>query len=300
MLTFTGARNLYGDLTDNNSSTNLSQGDVYINEAIRNMLGIEEWPFLEKNIALATVAAQQFYNLPADVDKMTTVTITVGTTQYPIRKISSYEQWNWVNATQNVQSDTPSYFFPTNGQIGIWPIPSTSANVMTVSYNRKVRDISVADYTTGSIVSVANNGTTVIGTGTSWTANMAGKYIRITHTNEANTGDGLWYPVDSVTSTTELELGLPYLGTALSGATAAYTIGDVMIIPEKYQQGPVYYAAAQYWRKNDDSARSDRYMDVFERLAAQMKEDEGKKTTDFSLSDGDSMMIPNPNNYIWR
>jgi hypothetical protein len=129
---------------------------------------------------------------------------------------------------------------------------------------------------------------------------MVGRYIRFTKSASANGGDGYWYPISAVGSTTGLTLDRAYLGTAISAASAAYTIGDVMVIPERYQLGPVYYAASQYWYKAKDFSQGDRFLSMYEKLADQMRSDLGKKTTDFSLDDGSSYMAPNPNAYIYN
>ena len=296
MLTYTGARNIYGSLTNNTSTTNLSFGDTMINEGIHAMLGVMPWPFLEKSTTTTTVAGTQFYNIPNDVDKVISVTVTIGTQKYRPTQVVSLDEWDGINSPTGTRSTNPSYFYIFNRQIGIWPIPSASSNTITINYQRAVRDISVADFTTGTVTSIANGGTAVVGSGTSWTTNMAGKYIKFTHTSAANTGDGLWYEIASVASTTSLALTLPYLGTSISAATAAYTIGDVMIIPEKYQLGPVYYAAAEFYRKEDNQAKTDRYDQKFAALTKQMESDEGIKTTDTVIDGGfDERWIINPN-----
>lgn len=296
MLTYSGARNTFGTLSNNTSTSNLTFGDSMINEGIRMMLGIMPWPFLEKSTTATTVAGTQFYNIPSDVEKVISVTVNVGTYKYRPTQVSSLDEWDLVNSPTGVQSGNPSYYFIFNGQIGIWPIPSSNGNTITINYQRIVRDLSVADNTTGTIVSIANGGTAVVGSGTSFTTLMAGKYIRITHNGSANTGDGLWYPIASVASSTSLTLGLPYLGTSISAGSAAFTIGDCMIIPERYQMGPVYYATAEYYRKNDEESKADRYEQKYMTLTHQMEADAGIKTTDTVIDPGfNERTIINPN-----
>lgn len=298
MLTYTGSRTLFGDLTNNDETPNLTFGDTMINEGIQMMLGDIAWPFLENQRTQATVDGQQFYDLPADVDKIVSVTVVVGTTKYRPRQLFSFDQWDFVNSAQNVEANQPSYFFVYQNTFGLWPIPNSADGTITVTYKRKVRDISVADYTTGTITTIANGGTAVTGSGTSWNASMVGRYIRITYSNAANVGDGLWYEIEAVGGATSLTLARPYLGTAITAGSAAYTIGDVMIIPEKYQKGPVYYAAAEYWRKNGDVPRTDRFENMYAKLMVQMVEEYSQKTTDYVIDEGDSLSAPNPNNYV--
>lgn len=301
MLTFTGARNLFGQMTNNNSSNNLSFGDTWINEGIREMLGETAWPFLEASSTVSTVASQQFYNLPFDYSQLIDCTLTLGTVVYRPREITNRKDWDFINNTTSVTSNIPQFFFTFNNQIGLWPIPSSAiTDGLTLNYKKNVRDIAVADYTTGNIVSIANEGTAVVGSSTSWTSQMDGRFIRITLSNTANTGDNVWYQIDSVQSTTALTLARPYNGSSISAGSAAYTIGDCMVIPEKYQRAPVYYAVANYWMKeNEDNGRSQKFMQMFEDAKVQMLTEYGNKTTDPVVDDGSSYSIPNPNLFIW-
>ena len=123
----------------------------------------------------------------------------------------------------------------------------------------KIRDINITDYTTGTIVSIANDATTVTGSGTTWTTSMAGRYIRITETDAANGGDGYWYEIASVTNATTLVLKKPYQGTSIVVGSAAYRIGLITYEPEQYQMAPIYRAVAQYWDYKENMVLSERY-----------------------------------------
>jgi len=121
------------------------------------------------------------------------------------------------------------------------------------------KNLTIADYTTGSIVSVALDGTAVVGTGTSWTQEMVGSYIQIAVTQADNGGDGFWYEIATVTDTTHLTLVKPYEGVSIVAGTASYTIGQCSVIPEAYDVGIVYRATALYWDNNNDIARAKGY-----------------------------------------
>ena len=81
-------------------------------------------------------------------------------------------------------------------------------------------------------------------------ASMAGKYIRITNTGVANTGDGQWYEIASATATT-ITLVAPYEGTAIAGGTAACVIAQMSPIPEAYDMAPIYRTLALFNQIND-------------------------------------------------
>lgn len=296
MLTFTQGRNLYGQLTLNNSSDNLSFGDTMINEGIRAMLGSIPWPFLEKTGTETTVAAQQAYKLPGDLYRLIDVFIQVGTMKYNPTQVTSFDDWNRLNNPAGIQNDTATYFFVIQNNLYFWPTPASSSNTITYSYLVQNRDLSLADYTTGTIVTATNGSRTITGSGTSWAAGMAGMWIKITPTTAANGGDGLWYQVDTVDSATQITLVREYAGTSISAGSAAYTLGDCSPIPEKYQRGPVYFAAAEYFRKNNDMGRAEYFQRMYDDTLRGLTEDEATKTTSNVVDDGTIFSPPvNPN-----
>jgi hypothetical protein len=71
-------------------------------------------------------------------------------------------------------------------------------------------------YSTGTLA-VSSGATSVVGTGTAWTAAMIGRSILI---------QDLWYEITAVTDTTHLTIGSTFAGTVLSGAT--YVIADII------------------------------------------------------------------------
>ena len=296
MLTKTGALSLYTDLTNNAETRNQTTGLIYINQGIRLLLGSMEWPFLERSFVQDSVAGQQVYNIPVPVKKVVAVSVKIGTYTYTPSQVFSQDDWNFLNTPTDVTGDVTSYYFVKDNQVYLWPKPATSGNEITINALTQVRDISKDDYVTGTVSAVANGGTTITGSGTTWTAGMVGSYISITNTNAANVGDGFWYQITDVPSTTSLTISRPYAGTSIVAGAATYTIGDVMIIPQDYQLAPVYYAAAMYWRAQGDQGRSVDYMNTFEMTKAQMHGDEGLRTTSPSVDDGFNDMYPvNPN-----
>lgn len=296
MLTYTGSRNLYATLTDNNSSANLTFGDTMINEGIRAMLSKLPWPFLEKNAPATTVSGTQGYTLPADLSRLISVYITVGTIQYIPTEVTSADDWERLNAATGIQSDAVSNYFVIGNTIKFWPTPASSGSTITYDYTQLTRDLNTADYTTGTITTATTGSATITGSGTSWTSGMAGSYLRITSSNAANAGDGLWYKISSVDSATQITLAAVYKGASIAAGSAAYTIGNCSIIPERYQTGPVYYAAAEYWRKQGMDSRADRMEAKFSAILELMIDEEGTKGSSVVVDTGSGFVVPiNPN-----
>lgn len=259
---YTTGRNLFGVWTKNSSTANLSYGDQIANDDYRHICALMDWPFLERSRTILTTASTQFTTLPYDCEMVREVSvIPVGSTlRYTPRLVPSRTIWDQLNL-RSYTSDIPEYYFIFNGQIGLWPTPASTGNTIYITQRTKVIDLSVADYTTGTITTTTNGGTTVVGNGTSWTSQMVGRYIRITYTDTAGTGDGLWYEISGVTNSTTLTLTRAYGGTAIAAGTAAYTIGQMPLLPEAFHDLPWQWAAGTYWAKEGDK-RAQPFLDA--------------------------------------
>jgi hypothetical protein len=239
MKSFTTISNYATSLSQNTSSANTSLFQQMINDAHRYLL--EKYFFNESAATIVTVAQQQFYNLPYDYSKLKTGTITIGQLKWTPTEILSRSDWDKLNVF-SYYSDIPNNYFIYNGQMGFWPIPASSGNTITFNYKRRVSDLSVADYSTGT-VTATNGSATITGAGTGFLANYlpaAGSvlplnlWLKITLPN----GDGNWYQISSITSATVLTLVNTYQGGTTSGAS--YTIGQMPLLLEDYHDLLVY------------------------------------------------------------
>lgn len=273
MLTYTTSRNLLGKLSSDSSSDNLTILDTLHNEFIRETISVKPWPFRDKTRTFSTNTANIHY-LPADCGKVNTITVTIGSTKYTPKIIRDRETWDRLTQSTTT-SNTPENVFVFDNFFSFYPAPaSATTDAGLISFKRSQKDLSIADYTTGTIVSIANGATTVTGSGTSWTSQMAGRYIRITDSNTANTGDGAWYEISSVTSATVLELVVAYSGTSISAGSATYTIGQTSIIPEDFQMVPLHRTLEHYFTFiQPEEERADRakalYAEGLKRMTAE-------------------------------
>jgi hypothetical protein len=294
MLTYTGARNYYGKLTNNTDSDNLILGDQLINESIKEILSSSDWPFLETSSDITTVESQQFYDIPADADKIIQVVVNVGTYNFVPYRCPSREGWELMNQTQQFESSYPQWYYVTTDKIGLYPISSQDGDTITIYYTKTQKDLSQADYATGTITTATNGDKTIVGSGTTWIDDMTGRYIRI----DSPGGDNQWYKIASITSNTELELSKNYQGSSISSGSASYTIGEVSIIPEQHQRLPVYKAAEIYFlTEQPDPNRSDRFKRLFDEGMQKMTEEYERSTDPVCLDTGD-FRIDNPNLYV--
>lgn len=205
-----------------------------------------EWRTSEKTFGI--VAAQQYYQMPENSIRMKWVTITIGNIAYPLTEIADYETWQHLNMRTSTTSTVPEYYYVRgNDEFGIWPIPSaTTANAGRLNYERRMRDMVEADYTTGTVTMTINSAT-VTGSGTTFTVAMVGRWLNVT----TATGDGEWYKISAFTSTTVITLENTYSGATL--ASLAYTIGELPDIPEEFHESLVDYACYRYYRRRRDT-----------------------------------------------
>lgn len=297
MKSYTTLRNLYGKLTLDTTSANLTFGDELLNDELRRIYAMHDWPFLHKLETLTTVASQQFYPLNYNFELVESVFVTVGSTRYTPKMLHSREEWDRVNLT-TFDSDFPVYAFIYDGQLGLWPQPASAGN--TISVNGKIRtpDLGIADYTTGKVDIITNGSAAVTGASSpAWTTPMAGRWLRVTHSNTAaSSGDGHWYEVSSIGSATTLTLIRDYGGTSLTtGAAASYVLGQMPELPESFHATPVYSAAAVYWIQNLNVAKSEMYKKKFDEDILSLVRQYSSESSDMVLDSGDRQEILNPN-----
>lgn len=291
MKSYTQMLNLLGNETGKNDSNgNLQTGLVslfsqWLNDGIRLILGMPiAWKFLETSFTRTTTAGTGLYLFPYDYEKFIAIKIHVGSYDYTIKQIKNRDEWNRLTAVV-IQSDYPQYYYLNNRSVEIFPVPATTANTITIYYKKRVVDLQNADYTTGTIA-VTNNSTVVTGTGTTFTSAMVGRYIKVN-------ADGNWYLITSLTSTTVIGIEQVYQGTTVSGA--AYTIGEMSVLPENLDMLPVDYAKIQYWRQTNQITRADKYEESFLRKVQELKDNNILSSMD--MGSADKTRVYNPNFY---
>lgn len=261
MITWDDAQSIAQELVSDFTSDTLITLKRYMNVGYKFLLSQLSRPLTEKTSTSLTVANQQFYQLPPDYLFLKSVTVKVGGFTYNVSEEESQEKWNLLNSTVQT-GDIPLVYFlrPSFGvsgaEIGFYPIPATSGNVITIVYEASDRDMFFDKVTTGT-VSVTNGSATVTGSGTSFNANMVGRYFQIT----SPSSDGMWYRIASFTSSTQITLENVYEGP--SGANLNYQIVDMFALPEEMQILPCYYAAAHYFSIKNNPNLASMYWSLF-------------------------------------
>ena len=283
-------------IINNSASDNLLWGMEVLNDSIRYL--VTKYYFNERSYTVpnGTVAQQQFYNLPPQVKKLINVTVQVGGILWQPRECPTRQYWDALNVVQYYQ-DFPSFFFVFNGKVGIWPTPASSSNVLTLNYKTRIPELSMADVTqttSSQTVAITTNTTTVTASGSAFKKWMADQWIYLPlSSTDASSGDGQWYQIDSVTSGTVLVLKNPYAGNSTTGAS--FTIGQVPILPEDYQDLPLYRLGVIYYTtRMPDQARATLYQGLYDAGEARLNEEFGSKTSSVELTDTEAPIV-NPN-----
>lgn len=297
---YTERRNLFGDLCNNSVASVLTLADKLISIEEKRILSSRNWPFLEKQFTTLTDSSEQFVVIPQYVDRVFSVTVTVGTYTYSPRECPSREMWDRLNMV-TVSSDIPTWWYVFDGKIGLFPKPSTSSNTITINGKRLVKDLTIADYTTGGVLTTVVDSATVTGTGTTWATSMAGRWLRITESDTTNKGDGFWYEILSVQSTTSLTLVRPYKGTAITAGDAAYSISQFSLVPEQYQDLPIYGALRTYFTSVEpEQTKAQLYGGMYDAMYKSMVESYANRNESCVVDDGTGYdyQQENPNLFI--
>lgn len=294
MKSFTKIRNYAGSLSQNTSPANLTLFDELINDTHRYLL--QKYFFNESSTTIPTVANQQFYALPYNFSQLKDITITQGSLKWVPREIFTRESWDRLNPFP-YYSDIPNNFFIYNGQIGIFPIPATTANTLTFNYKIRVPDLTFADYVTGTCT-MTNASATVVGAGgTAWMGTYlpsAGSVLNLNLWLKATApnGDNNWYRISSIESDTSLTLLNTYQGSTKASCT--YTIGQMPLLLEDYHDLLVYRSLMIYFSTIvDNPTRRKEFAEMYQMGIDKLDSYAGKKTIQVNLRQYINTINPN-------
>ncbi len=218
----------------------------------------------------STSSSTNVVNLPENFTRLKAFYVTIGTRKYACTEVFDEDSWQRLdsNTSGNV-SDFAQYVFVRRNTLEVIPRPS-STNTWTMIYEATSKDMQYADYTTGTITTLANLGTAVTGSGTTWTSAMIGRYFRIDT-------DGEWYDITAVGSATTLTLGRAYQGTAIAAGTSTYTIGEMSRTPGPTHHIPTLYALWQYFDSKKDPQFGPKYKRQYEESMKWAKSTYGRR-----------------------
>lgn len=286
MLTFTDQINMYQQITQDYTTGGLVIAKRDINEGgamFLNRLGRK----FNKEYLLANITAnQQFYEFPSEVLRISELKVLNGTIYYEPQLVTSEEEWNRLNSVTYKATIPTHYYIRGFNELGLWPTPSAAVtNGISMSYEPQHQDLTQDDFLTGT-VTVTNNSITVTHSATGFSANMVGRWIQITDGT-----DGKWYKIAGFTNTSTLTLENYYEGP--SGAGKAFRIGEIMKIPNAYQDAPVYYAAERFYMTQNDQRTAPIFAQRFEMKVKSAKATYGRSTSRMGVKSREQLRSPN-------
>lgn len=248
--------------------------------------------------AITTVGVQG-YQIPANISKLKNLTINVGQLRYQPREIMTRQEWDLVNFLPYT-SDIPQYYFIYNNKINIFPIPSTTGNIINYNYKVRVADLTFSDYTTGTAAVTAGS-TTITGTTTAWTTPYPTggdiSYYNLNFMISPPNGEGIWYPIRSFTSATVGVLVEPIINAPVL-TTVAYTIGQFPILSEDFHDMLVHGALMVYFSSVlPDKLKYSQFKALYDQRLELLAEYAGTKAVDVDL--GDDPQAINPNLFLY-
>lgn len=253
------------------------------------------------DVDISTVGVQA-YQIPANVSKIKNCTISVGQLKYQMKEIMTRQEWDLVNFLPYT-SDIPNYFFIWNGKMEVYPVPSTTGNIIQYNYQVRVADLSYSDYTTGNI---ANGGATVgsvavTGSATGWTAYPQNTDLVFQNLNlkiDPPYGDGLWYPIRNFTSATALTLVDPVINAPNVTGSSTYTIGQFPLLHEDFHDMLVHGALMVYFSSiAPDRTKYAQFKALYDSRLELLAEYAGTKAVQVDL--GDEPAAVNPNLFLY-
>lgn len=227
------------------------------------------------------VADQQYYQMSSDTLRVADIRVLNGTSWYTPELVASEDEWNKMN-TITLTSNIPTHYFIRGfNEIGLFPIPSSSlSNALSVSYEPQHVEVQAADYETGTVTVSAGN-ITVTHSGTGFTPQMVGRQFQVTDGT-----DGRWYRIAAYVSSSVVQLENYYEG--ISGSGRAFRIGEVMKIPQAYQDAPVYYAVDRYYLTKGDKESAAIFSLRFDQKVKSAKQTYGRATSQMAVKRGSS------------
>ena len=186
----------------------------------------------------STVEDQQRYHYPPNIyPPIESATLETGDVDYPLTVIHSQTEWDRLNQIDFSGTAIPQYIFPMRDHFELWPIPQADDDTITLVASMLDRDMTNEDYTTGT-VTVTSNSATITGSGTTFTAEMVGRWF------QANVNQ-YWYRIASFATATSIALESVFEGNTLAGDT--YIIGETPEIPPELHELLPHGAAADFY-----------------------------------------------------
>jgi hypothetical protein len=290
--TFSNLKTDFLTLSKNSSSDNTTLAGTLLNIWIKKILSLRDWSFNTGVDTITTVGSQYEYELPYNCFRLKTAKQKNDDTFYILKEIKDRDTWNALRRTETT-SDVPTHYFVNEAnQLEIHPTPDGGGNTLYVYFRKNVKDYLEGDFETGT-VTITHGSIYLVGSGTSWTSTMVGRHFSLGY-------DGFWREIGGYLNNAYLILKKPFYGASVAGS-ATYEIGELIPLPDGYEDLPLWGALADYYRhrgENIDLSREydRRYKEALSELIRRDRRTESAVlTSEASINDG--LVTYDPNDY---
>jgi hypothetical protein len=256
-------------------------------------MSLSDWNFNKSYKDYTTSASQQSFEKPYNAAKIDSVRVYTGGVYYMPKEIKDDKLWEQINYVATY-SDVPSYWFFDNEtqEIELYPIHSSASDTVRIFYTKRLRDMSIADYTTGTLTTVLND-QTITGAATVWIKRMEGRWLKIT--DASNVIGDMWFEIESVTDGTHLEIkeNMP-----VASAGASYTIAEMIPFMDGFEDIALWYGMDRYLQMREKPTQAREYERMWKEALGDM-EHRDLKTADGILEQEDTEGMINPNTNPW-
>jgi hypothetical protein len=278
-------------------ASNNALNQTLINMGVQYVMKLADWNFNRTSIDITSVASQQSYVLPYNIERMNYVNVYANGIWYTPREIKDGRIWRQINYVTTNYTDVPQYWHYSNnsGKIDIYPIPASAGNTIRAGYTKKLRDLSeTAGYSTGKITTVADSNV-LTGIGTTFTPRMVGASLKITSAT-TQTGD-FWYEINSYTSATVIgsKNNVP---VTIVAPGASYTINEMIPFAEGYENIATWFACDKYYQMREMPEMAKQYEQMWKETLEEMKARD-QRSVNGVLKKESSLVYLDPNADPW-
>jgi len=294
MRSFTATYTDCQSISQDSSASSLALFKTYINACVHKVLSLSDWNFNKSYKDYTTTASQGTFEKPYNAAKINRVRVYSGGIYYTPYEIRDDKLWQRMNYTITY-SDVPSYWHydDETGEVGLYPYHSTASDTVRIYFTKRVRDLSVADYTTGTVTTVAND-RTITGAGVTWINKMEGRYIKIT--DASNVIGDIWFEITSVvpaSSTLEIRENMP-----VASATASYTIAEMIPFMDGFEDIALWFSLDKYYQMREKPVLAREYERFWKEALYEM-EARDLKSVDKILVKEPPVGVIDPNTDPW-
>jgi hypothetical protein len=152
MLTFQQSYQEIQSLTGDSSASATTKHKARWNFAYKKMLQ----KFNKRTESkFTTIAGTQEYELPYNLNKITSIKLTIDDIDYPLTEIVNEDKWNNVNSQgTSFTSDIQTNYYIKDEKLILYPTPATDDYTITIYHTLTDKDLSQDSYTTGTITTL--------------------------------------------------------------------------------------------------------------------------------------------------